>query len=263
MRRYRTVFLSDVHLGAAGCRTEAVQEFLKEVDSDHLYLVGDIIDGWVGSRESKWRQEHTNVIRTLLGKSKRDCVVRYAPGNHDAFMRRLNGAELGNIEVDHEFVHDTARGKRLLVVHGDLFDRSCTTFRPIAYMGAWMYEFMVLANASVNQRRSRRDRRPVDFASGVKRLVKRAIGRKTGYETVLADYARERGFHGVVCGHVHRPALEWQVDGFAYANCGDWVEHGTALVEDFDGNLSLLWWIPQAIEDAQERKLAPNLAKRR
>lgn len=241
--RYRAVFLSDLHLGSAGCRTEEIQEFLRSFECDHLYLVGDIIDGWVGRSSGRWGSTTTELVRALLEKSNREgCRVYYTPGNHDAFMRRLNGSELGNIIVDHSFVHSMLDGRELLVVHGDLFDRSCTKFMPLAWLGAWMYEFVTILNAHVNRTRVRRERRPIHFAAILKLAAKRIIKRGSSFENQLVEHAVENGCDGVVCGHVHRPALHEREDGKVYVNTGDWVEHCTAAAEELDGRLTLIEW---------------------
>jgi UDP-2,3-diacylglucosamine pyrophosphatase LpxH len=243
--RYRAVFLSDLHLGSAGCQVEAIQEFLGSFECDQLYLVGDIIDGWVGRPNGRWGRGMTDLVRLLLDKTNReDCRVYYTPGNHDAFMRRLNGAELGNIVIDHSFVHTTADGKELLVVHGDLFDRSCTKFMPVAWLGAWLYEFVTVLNAHVNRTRARRERRPIHFASFMKLATKRFVKRGSSFENQLVEHAIENGCDGVVCGHVHRPMVREREDGRIYVNTGDWVEHCTAVAETFDGQLKLIEWIP-------------------
>ncbi len=234
---YRSIFLSDVHLGAVGSKPAAVQDFLYSVDCDHLFLVGDIIDGWV-TRERKWKQEHTNVIRTILGKAKHGTEIRYTPGNHDAFMRRMNGFEFGFIEFAHSFSHRTADGKDLLIVHGDLFDRSCTKYTKIAWLGAWLYEYAQAVNHRVNKKRKRK----VDFASKLKRFTKSLFAPRDHFDEMLIEHAREEGYDGIVCGHVHRPEIRVLEDGFVYVNCGDWVEHKTAVVEYADGTLELIDW---------------------
>lgn len=258
---FRTVFLSDVHLGAAGCKTDFVQHFLHSVRCENLYLVGDIVDGWVGTREGKWQQEHTNVVRTLLGMSKRGTKVFYTPGNHDAFMRRLNGSEFGNIEVDASFVHTTADGCELLVVHGDAFDSTCTKHPRMAWAGAWLYEWVVMLNISVNRRRTARSRRPIDFCTILKTTVKKLVRRVSSYETVVLEHAVELGYDGVVVGHIHRPTIERHGD-WLYVNCGDWVENCTAVVEHFDGRLELIRWREHYLETpAAGEELDPARAR--
>lgn len=248
---YRSVFVSDIHLGAAGARTDAVIAFLDDVDCEYLYLVGDVIDGWVGRKDRKWTPPHAEVIRVILEFAKTGCVVRYTPGNHDAFMRRLHGTQIGAIEIEHSFSHRTADGKDLLVVHGDLFDKTCTKYQPVAFIGAWMYEAVWVMNKKVNEGRAERGKRNVDFATALKRGVKKFIGKATNYESGICEFGREGGFDGVVCGHVHKPLIESFEDGFVYVNSGDWVEHCTAVVEHFDGRLELLDFMDEPEKEAR------------
>ncbi len=245
---YRAVFISDIHLGAVASKAGAVQAFLQLMTCDNLYLVGDIIDGWVGRRESKWTQPLNDVLETILAKSQAGTVVRYTPGNHDSVMRRMNGRELGNIHIDHSFEFTTMDGKDFLVVHGDLFDHVCTDYKPLAFIGAWMNEYLAIVNATVNKNRIKKGRKPVDFTSAVKKGVKKWVARKTSYEAAIVEFARESGFDGVVCGHVHRPRIETFEDGFVYINCGDWVEHCTAIAETEAGHLILIEWPMPKIE---------------
>jgi UDP-2,3-diacylglucosamine pyrophosphatase LpxH len=239
---YRSVFVSDLHLGSAGCKAEQVQEFLQRVECDYLYLVGDIIDMWVSVKRGKWRQKHTNIVRTILGKSKYGCQVRFTPGNHDALFRRLNGAELGNIAVDHAFTHFTADGKKLLVVHGDLFDKSVTSLRPIAWVATWLYECVTVLTAWFNQYREKRGKAPSDFSSRIKKKFKHAVQYVTSFEERIVVDAWNQGYDGVLCGHIHRPRIESHEYGGLYLNTGDWVENCTAIVEHPDGRLELVRW---------------------
>lgn len=252
--RYRSVFISDLHLGSVGCKADAIQEFLGSFECEFLYLVGDIVDGWVGKSDGRWGTSTTELVRLLLDKTNTDGTgVYYTPGNHDAFMRRLNGAELGNIVIDHSFVHATADGRDLLVVHGDMFDRSCTKFMPIAWVGAWIYEYVTILNAHVNRTRARREQRPIHFSSMLKIWTKRIIKRGSSYENQLLEHAIENGCDGVVCGHVHRPMIRESADGHLYINTGDWVENCTAVVETLDGKFELVKWSSAVRRPSAER----------
>ncbi len=238
---FRSVFISDIHLGAIGSQTEGALRFLESVSCEYLYLVGDIIDGWVGRKDRKWTELGTGVIREVLEKGNQGTIVRYTPGNHDAFMRRMHNVQLGNIQIEHSFLHTTADGRDLLVVHGDLFDRSCTKYQPVAFIGAWMYEYLGMANVALNKKRNRNGKGPIDFTTATKRGIKKFIGKATNYEQSVIDYAVESGFDGVVCGHVHRPQIKTDLpNGFIYVNTGDWVENCTVVVEHMDGRLELL-----------------------
>jgi UDP-2,3-diacylglucosamine pyrophosphatase LpxH len=240
--RVRTVFISDLHLGSVGAKPSKVRSFLHAVDTEYLYLVGDVFDGWVGTSPLKWDIECANVVRTVLGLGKRGTIVRYTPGNHDAVMRRLNGSELGNLAIDHSFVHALADGRELWIEHGDLFDKGCTKYRLFAYYAAWAYEMALHMNAGVNRARSRYHRRPVDFCTALKLTVKRVSHRKKGFADRLADHCAASGCDGIVCGHIHRPEIRQMTNGTLYVNTGDWVEHGSAVVEHLDGTLELVDW---------------------
>lgn len=241
--QYRAVFISDLHLGSVGCKAEAVQLFLYNLTCEHLYLVGDIMDMWVSRRKGKWRQTHTNVIRTVLGKAKYGTRVYLTPGNHDSEFRRMCGVDFGNIFIDHQFEHVTLDGTKLKVVHGDYLDRSVTTLRPLAYVGAWIHEGMTGVNLFTNRIRERFGLKPSDFSSKAKKRVKSFVQYFTNFEDRIVGDAKHQGFDGVVCGHIHKPAFETHEEtGCLYINTGDWIEHCTALVEHLDGHLELIRW---------------------
>ncbi|MGE0000598.1 MAG: UDP-2,3-diacylglucosamine diphosphatase [Fimbriimonadaceae bacterium] len=239
--QYRAVFVSDVHLGSAGSMVEEFKTFLDAVDCEYLYLVGDIVDLWVAVKASKWRDIHTDVVQALLEKSKQGTKIYFTPGNHDAFLRRLNGSQFGNIEIGHTFVHETTDGLRLQVVHGDLFDKS-VKYVPVAWLAAWAYESVTVFNGWVNGRRVARGKEPMDFSSVFKKRLKKYFSRKNDFEGTLLAQAMANGYDGVVCGHIHRPTLQMDEEGGWYMNAGDWVEHGTAIVESSTGRLELLTW---------------------
>lgn len=242
---YRSVFVSDVHLGAAACKVEDFTEFLHCFQCESLYLVGDIFEVWVMIKSGKWKQAHTNVVRTLLGKTKRGCSIFFTPGNHDTFLRRVNGADLGAIRIDEKFIHTTAAGQKLLIIHGDQYDASVKSFA-LAFLGTWLYEVLTVLGLAW-QRLTKKT-----GASGrIKKNFKRIIQALGNWEEKLILAAQNEGCDGVVCGHIHRPALK-TVDDTVYANTGDWVENCTALVEHFDGRLELLTW-------AQMRKAASEV----
>lgn len=236
---YRSVFVSDLHLGSGGCKTESIRHFLHDVECEYLYLVGDILDMWVAG---KWKQAHTNVVRTVLGKSKGGCMIRYTPGNHDALLRKLNGCEFGNIAVDDSFVHVTADGKKLMVIHGDLFDRSVTGFKPLAWIGAWCYECLTVIDSWTLSLRQQRKTPARGLSSLAKQKLKSLIQYMTSFEERITVSAQRQGFDGVICGHIHKPRMEALPNGMLYINSGDWIEHCTAVVEHWDGRLELLSW---------------------
>lgn len=237
--RFRSVFISDFHLGSVASKVDQLQSFLNLVDAEHLYLVGDVIDLWVSMRKGKWNQSHTNIIRTLLGKSKRGTMIRYTPGNHDAFLRKIQRSEMGNIVIDHEFVHVCADGRRFLVVHGDLFDKSVTAYKPLAWIGTWLYEGM----ASLDKFRERVTGKPKKAGGfSIKKRFKGFIEYFTNFEEKIVVDAANQKYDGVICGHIHKPKMVEHESGALYINTGDWVENMTALVEHQDGRLELIYW---------------------
>ncbi|QYK56570.1 MAG: UDP-2,3-diacylglucosamine diphosphatase [Fimbriimonadaceae bacterium] len=238
---YRSLFISDLHLGSAGCMVDELQAFLESVDCENLYIVGDLIDLYVVMKAGKWRQEHTEVVRSILEKSKEGTRIFYTPGNHDAFLRRLNGSDFGNIRIDHQVVHELADGRRLLVIHGDQFDRS-VKFVPLAWIATWVYEGMTVLTGLVNAKRKQAGKEPTDFSGGMKKRLKKYVSRNSGADEALVNLARSMGLQGVICGHTHRPGITLDEEGMLYVNTGDWVEHGTAVAEHDDGRLELIVW---------------------
>lgn len=238
---YRAVFISDLHLGSTGCRAEQLAEFLQSVETESLYLVGDVIDSWVLRQGDRWNHRHTEVIRQILGKEQNGTQVFYTPGNHDEALKQMIGTRLGNLRVEHHFIHETADGRRLLVVHGDEFDRFTTRYKKIAFVMANIYDEITRLNQRFNQWIGCRSHRQVDFSTGLKTRMKRVVKRKTSFESALLEHAIESGLDGVVCGHIHTPNITY-VGNLVYINTGDWVEHATAVVEYSDGRLELLDW---------------------
>ncbi len=239
--RTRSIFISDVHLGFKGCQAQYLLDFLRRVECDTVYLVGDIIDLWALSRSFYWPQAHNDVIRTLLGKAKHGTRVVYVPGNHDRIFRDHDGLVMGNVEIQREAVHETADGRRFLVLHGDEFDSIVRASPWLESLGSHAYSVALTANRYVNAVRQRFGYPYWSLAAFMKHKVKNAVQYITGFEKALAAAARERGLDGVICGHIHRAEIT-EIDGMTYCNDGDWVESCTALVEDFSGRLSLLRW---------------------
>ena len=238
-KRYRTVWVSDVHLGSKGCQAESLLKFLRSVECETLYLVGDIIDIWSLQRSVYWPQSHNDVLRTILGKAKHDTRVVYVPGNHDEMIRGYVGNQFGNLEIIREALHTTADGKRLLVMHGDEFDSVVQCSRLLSMMGSLAYEWLLLFNRVVNSVRKVFGRPYWSLAGYLKHKVKNAVQFIGHYEDTLVKTAVHRQADGVVCGHIHRAALQ-KMQGMIYANTGDWVESCSALVEHQDGRLELL-----------------------
>lgn len=243
--RLRTVFLSDTHLGFKGCRAEFLLDFLRRVECEQLYLVGDIIDVWSLTRSFYWPQAHNDVIRTILGKAKHGTQVVYVPGNHDRPFRDHDGLVLGNVEIRRQAVHCTADGRWLLVLHGDEFDSIVRASPLLESVGSQAYAIALTLNRWLNTLRRALGYPYWSLSAFLKDRVKNAVKYIANFERAIAAEARRRGLDGVVCGHIHRAEIR-DIDGITYCNDGDWVESCTALVEDFQGRLSLLRWTEQA-----------------
>ncbi|MES0873847.1 UDP-2,3-diacylglucosamine diphosphatase [Sinimarinibacterium thermocellulolyticum] len=241
---YRTIWISDVHLGTPGCKAAHLVDFLKHHTCDHLYLVGDIVDGWKLRSGWYWPQEHTNVVRKILTKAKRGTRVHYVTGNHDEFLRKFVDYKLqiGNIRLVNEAVHQTADGRRLLVIHGDLFDVITRYHRWIAMAGDALYEGTMRFNFWFNRARAMLGMRYWSLSAFAKQHVKTAVNIVSTFEDSLARECRRRGFDGVVCGHIHHADAR-DIGGVSYYNCGDWVESCTALTEDNNGRIQVVRWV--------------------
>lgn len=240
-RKVRAVFISDVHLGTPGCRADALLDFLRCVESEHLYLVGDIVDGWQLRRRWYWPQAHNDVVQKLLRKARKGTRVVFVPGNHDEFARRYVGHDFGGIEVVEDCIHRTADGRQFWVMHGDLFDGVVQCAKWLAHLGDHAYEFTLKLNRHLNSLRARLGLPYWSLSRYLKLKVKRAVSFIGDFEAAVAKEARKRGLDGVVCGHIHHAELR-DIDGITYANDGDWVESLTALVEHHDGRLEVIDW---------------------
>ncbi len=239
--RFRAIFISDLHLGTPGCQAGPLLEFLREHNSESLYLVGDIIDGWQLRRRWYWPQLHNDVVQKLLRQARKGCRVVFVPGNHDEFARGFLGNNFGGIEVVEDAVHTTADGRRLWITHGDHFDGVIQCAKWLAYVGDHAYEFVLKLNRHVNSWRARMGLPYWSLSAYLKHKVKKAVNYVSDFESAVAAEARRRGHQGVVCGHIHHAEIR-EIDGTLYCNDGDWVESRSALVEHHDGRLELLYW---------------------
>ncbi len=254
--RYRAIFISDIHLGTPGCQAEALLEFLRDNDSEYLYLVGDIIDGWQLRRRWYWPQAHNDVVQKLLRRARKGCKIIYVPGNHDEFVRHFVGHQFGGIDVQQEAVHTTADGRRLWVIHGDYFDAVVQHARWLAYVGDQMYDVVLRLNRHLNSLRARLGLPYWSLSAYLKDRVKKVVSYVNSFEEAVADEARRRGHQGVLCGHIHRAEMR-MIDGVLYCNDGDWVESRSALVEHADGRLEMLAWKPSPVPAAQAAAALP------
>jgi len=240
--RVRTVWISDLHLGTPGCQAKALLGFLRDVECETLFLVGDIIDGWQLKRQWYWPQAHNDVVQKLLRKARKGTKVIFVPGNHDEFARKYVQHNFGGVDVADEWIHETADGRKLWVTHGDLFDGVIQCAKWLAYVGDWAYELTLKINSHLNSLRARVGLPYWSLSRYLKLKVKRAVSYVSDFEVAVAREARKRGLHGVVCGHIHHAEMR-MIDGVLYANDGDWVESLTALVEHGDGRLEIIDWV--------------------
>jgi UDP-2,3-diacylglucosamine pyrophosphatase LpxH len=237
--RFRTIWISDIHLGVRACKAEFLLDFLKSAESDYLYLVGDIIDLWNLKSGWYWPPMHNQVIQKVFGKAKNGTRVIYIPGNHDELFREYVGSLFANIHIMQEAIHETADGCRLLVLHGDEFDSVVRHNHRVAVIGSQIYDWLLVANRWVNYFRRKLGFPYWSLAAYLKHQVKNAVKYISNFEQAVVHEARKRNVHGVVCGHIHKAAIE-DFDGVLYCNDGDWVESCTALVEHPDGRLEVI-----------------------
>jgi UDP-2,3-diacylglucosamine pyrophosphatase LpxH len=238
---FRTLFISDIHLGTRACQADAFLDFLRVHDAETIYLVGDIIDFWRVKRGPIWLQSHNDVLQKLLRKVRKGTRVIFIPGNHDEALRDYCGMNFGGIEIHHDFVHVTADGRRMLVMHGDEFDVVVRYAKWLAFLGDRGYEFALWCNHPLNWVRRRFGFGFWSLSAYLKQRVKSAVNFIGEFEHAIAEEAKRRKTDGVICGHIHH-AADRIIEGIRYINCGDWVESRTAIAEDYDGRLRLIRW---------------------
>jgi UDP-2,3-diacylglucosamine pyrophosphatase LpxH len=239
--RVRSLFLSDFHLGTRGCQAEKLLEFLRCYDADHVYLVGDIVDGWQLRSGWYWPQSHNDVVQKLLRKARKGARIIYVPGNHDEFLRDYCGTHFGGIDVMESTTHVAADGKRYLVIHGDLFDLVIRHARWLALLGNHAYDFAIRLNTIFNAIRRAMGLKYWSLSQWAKLKVKNAVNFIGEYEKTLFHEARRHQVDGVICGHIHHAVIR-QSESLTYINCGDRVESCTAVAEHFDGRMELIRW---------------------
>ena len=254
-RRYRTIWISDVHLGTKGCNAALLIDFLDHTDSETMYLVGDIIDGWRLKKKHYWPAEHNDVVWRVLKRAKRGTRIVYIPGNHDEMLRPFSGMDFGGVEIRRAAFHDTADGRRLMVLHGDEFDAVMLAHRWLAVVGDALYHVLMGLNRWVNMARTALGLPYWSLSKVAKHKVKNAVEFIGRYEEVVARAAGERGVDGVVCGHIHTAEIRAFGD-IVYYNDGDWVEGCTALVEHHDGRMEILHWAVEVAARSAPTKLA-------
>ncbi len=239
--RYRSIWISDIHLGTRGCNADLLLDFLRRTDSDYLYLVGDVIDFWRLRKAWYWRQTHNDVIQKILRKARKGTRVIYIPGNHDENFRDFTRHRFGRVAVLDDAIHTMADGRRFLVIHGDHFDGVVKYAKWLAYLGDTAYVWLLNANTGFNWVRRKLGFSYWSLSAYLKHRVKNAVEFVSSYKKAVVSEARRRGVDGVICGHIHTAEIR-EIDGILYCNDGDWVESCTALVEHADGRLEILRW---------------------
>ena len=238
---YRAIWISDIHLGTRGCQADLLLDFLKHTESEWLYLVGDVIDGWQLRKGWYWPQSHNDVVQKILRKARKGTKVFYLPGNHDEVVRDFLGLNFGGVAIMNEHIHETADGRRLLLLHGDQFDSVIGYAKWLAYVGDTAYAVLLSLNVVLNWARRKLGFSYWSLSAYLKHRVKKAVEHISHFETFIAGEARRHKADGVVCGHIHHAEIRKMGD-VLYCNDGDWVESCTALVEHHDGRLEILRW---------------------
>ncbi len=242
VKHYRTVWISDIHLGTKGCKAKHLLKFLKSFTCDYLFLVGDIIDLWAMKRGSKWTNHHNAVVQQILKISRHNTKVIYIPGNHDNAFREYVGMHIGNIQIHHDYIHTTTSGLKIYVTHGDEFDIITRYHKWIAVLGDIGYEFLLSVNTIFNNIRDRCGLGYWSLSAYIKQNVKNAVNFIGDYEQSVVNHAKHKEVDAVLCGHIHHAEFK-QIDDIFYINTGDWVESLTAVVEEIDGKLTIINWV--------------------
>ncbi len=238
--KYKSIFVSDIHLGMKYSRVKELLEFLKENECDTLYLVGDIIDGWALSRKWYWNADYNLLIQKLLRKSRHGTRIVYLTGNHDDFLRRFGSyLNMGNIEVVNDIIHTSPNGKKYLVIHGDVFDGILSSMKIVSHVGSWLYDILLSMDSAFNKIRGWFGMEYWSLSHHIKVNTKEAVKFCFKFENALVEAARGEGVDGVICGHIHYPCQK-VIKGIEYHNTGCWIELATALVEHEGGKLELI-----------------------
>lgn len=255
---FRTIWISDIHLGTKGCNAAMLVDFLDNVDSDTLYLVGDIVDGWQLRKRVYWPTAHNDVVWRIMKRARRGTRVIYIPGNHDEIFRQFTGMSFGGVEIRRKMIHTTVDGRKLLVLHGDEFDAIMLAHRWLAVVGDAAYTALMALNRRVNQVRRWLGMPYWSLSKMAKHKVKNAVAFISRFEEVVAHEAERRHVDGVVCGHIHTAEIR-RFGKVTYYNDGDWVEGCTALVEHHDGAMEVLHWGEIMAARAGQAAGAPEL----
>lgn len=248
-RRWRSIWISDVHLGTRHAQVDALLAFLKQNRSEYLYIVGDLIDGWELKRNWYWEDGYNTLIQKLLRKQRKHTRITYITGNHDEFLESFIGLKFGGVALAQEAIHVAADGRRYLVIHGHQFDGLTHFNRVLERLGSRLYDWVLNLNMYLNRLRRRLGLGYWSFAAFLKSKAKGAVQYITDYESAMVSFAAAHQVDGIICGHIHRAEIR-DIGGMTYLNCGDWVESCTALVEDFEGNFSLIHFHENSVHGA-------------
>ncbi|AXH16228.1 UDP-2,3-diacylglucosamine hydrolase [Malaciobacter mytili LMG 24559] len=242
--KYKSIFISDVHLGTRFSKAKNLLKFLKENQSENLILVGDIIDGWAMKRKFIWPQTHSNVIQKILKKAKKGCKVTFITGNHDEFLRPFVPLFLGDdLNISNELEYKALNGKTYYITHGDFFDSITMTKKWLAILGDYGYDLLLYLNALLNFIRKKLGiKKYWSLSKYVKDNVKSSVSFITDFEKVLSTHAKNKGYDGIICGHIHKAEIR-KIEEIEYLNCGDWVESCTAIAETYEGEFIIIDWL--------------------
>lgn len=255
-RKFRSIWISDTHLGSRGCKAEFLLDFLRHNNAENLYLVGDIVDGWALRKRWYWDAFHDQILHLLFERAQRGTKVTYVSGNHDEFLRPFIHHQITAINLEDEVVHTTADGRKFLILHGDQFDGVMQFARWLAVLGDWFYERLLVVNTFYNKIRRWLGYPYWSLSAYLKHKTKSAVNFISAFEETLAKEARKRELDGIICGHIHHAEIR-EIDGILYCNDGDWVESCTALVEEWDGSLRIVKWTELREENAKVWQQAP------
>jgi UDP-2,3-diacylglucosamine pyrophosphatase LpxH len=237
---HKSVFISDLHLGSKHCNSDKLLSFLEELNTEKLYLVGDIVDGWRLQKKWYWPSKHHKIIKKLMKISKHTEVI-YITGNHDEFLRAIPGVSVGDVTVYNRYDHIGVDGKKYLVTHGDMFDYLMRTKsgRVVMHFGDFAYDWLLYINRFVNGIRKTFNMQPWSVAKYLKKKAKIAANYIGDFEVEMIEYCRKKKYDGIICGHIHHATIR-EIDGVVYMNDGDWCESCTALVENQLGKFSII-----------------------
>ena len=241
MKSYKTVFISDIHLGTKMSQADKLLGFMKTFECEKIYLVGDIVDCWAMSKKNIWNQFHNDVVQKLLRKARKGTEIIYIPGNHDDVMRNYCDKEFGHVIIINEAIHLGVDGKLYLVTHGDQFDIVMKNAEWLARLGSWAYDVSISMSVMLNKIRNLLGLSHWSLSSYLKYKVKESVNFIGDYEETLTKYVKNKGLNGIICGHIHHANIR-DIDDIRYMNCGDWVESCTALVENHDGTFEIVKW---------------------